>query len=375
MNLKETFLDLFKTQSEESFFSPGRVNIIGEHIDYNGGLVAPCIIDKGTYAEVSKIDEIKINIYSTNFSKDGIRIINFNDLEYKKEDTWLNYIKGVIKYSMQKGFKPTFGLNILLHGTITNGGLSSSASLEILICKIINKIYNFNLSNLENVLLTVKVENEYIGVSSGIMDQYSIMFGKKDNITLIDCTKKEHEYIPFKLEGKKLLILNTNKKRTLEDSKYNERYEECMRALKILQTKLSVNNLCEITPEEFENNKYLLNDPILEKRVKHVVTEQARVLKMKEALNNSDYNTVYKLMQESHISLKNDYEVTGKHLDSIVEACNETGIIAARMTGAGFGGNAICIINDDELDKIEKIKELYYKKTGINSDIIILQIG
>lgn len=374
MDLKKEFLNVFKNCHSDEFFSPGRVNLIGEHIDYNGGKVLPCIIDKGTHALVSKRDDKKIFIYSTNFSKDGIREINLNELEPIKGD-WLNYIKAVFKYLLEKGLKVSQGLNILIHGTISSGGLSSSASLEILICKILKEIYKLDISDLDLILLSVKVENEYIGVKSGIMDQYSIMMGRKNKATLIDCDAKSHEYIKFDLKDKHLVIMNTNKKRRLEDSKYNERYSECMKGLEILKQYVNINHLCDLTPEEFELNKKYINDEVIKRRVEHVVYENDRVKKAVVALNNDDFDTLYNLMSQSHKSLKELYEVTGLHLDSMVEACNELGIIGARMTGAGFGGNAICIIDDNELNKIDKIKEIYYNKTGIYADITITKVG
>lgn len=371
MDLLSKFKSIFNEEPKEEYFSPGRVNIIGEHIDYNGGLVAPCIITQGTTALVSKRKDDKLYLFSTNFEELGVKVISLNDLEYRKEDEWTNYVKGVFYFLKQKGYSFDKGLNILISGNIPNGGLSSSASLESLILKIAKQEYNLDITNLDSILLCVKVENEFMGVSSGVMDQYSIINGKKNNLTLIDCNKLTHEYVPFNLEGKKLLILNTNKKRTLQDSKYNERFNECQKALKIFKEVLNINNLCEMSTKEFLENKHLLKDEILEKRVRHVITEQERVIDFKKALLENDWDKISRLMSESHRSLKEDYEVTGFHLDSMVEACNELGIVAARMTGAGFGGNAICIINDDELDKIDLIKEKYRQKTGIEASILI----
>lgn len=375
MNLSNEFYNLYNKNVEEEFFAPGRVNIIGEHIDYNGGLVLPCIIDRGTYAYVAKRNDKFINVYSMNFKEDGIRTINLEDLEYRKEDGYSNYIKAIFKYMLEKGLKVDYGLDILIYGTIPNGGLSSSASFEILICNIIQKMYNFDISDLECILLSVRVENEYIGLNSGIMDQYSIKMGKKDYATLIDCNNKTHEYIKFLLPNQKLLILNTNKHRTNEESKYNERVKECREALNDLKQELDINNLCDISPEIFEKYKYLIKNDINRKRAEHVIYENDRVKKATIALNSGDLDELYKLMRESHESLRDKYEVTGLHLDSIVESCFELGIKGARMTGAGFGGNAICIINNDELYKIDEIKKKYYEKTGYNAEIIITQIG
>lgn len=374
MNLEKEFLEVFNEVNTETFFSPGRVNLIGEHIDYNGGKVLPCIIDKGTHGLVSKRKDSKILVYSTKFKEDGIREIDLNDLEYKKGD-WLNYIKAIIKYLLEKGLKIEFGINLLIHGTISSGGLSSSASLEILICNILRQMYNLEISDLDLVLLSVRVENDYIGVKSGIMDQYSIMMGRKDRATLIDCDNKTHEYIKFELKDKNLVIMNTNKERTLADSKYNERFSECMQGLEILKKYVNIKNLCELSIEDFENNKKYIENETIRKRVEHVVYENDRVAKAVVALNNDDFDTLYKLMSESHKSLKELYEVTGLHLDAMVESCNELGIVGARMTGAGFGGNAICIIDTNDLDKIEKIKELYYNKTKLKAEITVTKVG
>lgn len=353
---------------EYTFFAPGRVNILGEHIDYNGGLVAPTVITNGTSAKVEKIEKRELEIYSENFPDLKTFKISLDNLEYRKEDNYTNYIKGIFYYLQKLGFSFNHGLKISIKGDIPGGGLSSSASLEILVCNIIEQIYKLNLSKLDYVKISVKVENEYLGVSSGVMDQYSIMFGKKGYLTLIDCNKLTHEYIPFNLENKTLLILNTNKKRTLQDSKYNERYNECMSGLKTLKQYININNLSELSISDFEKYKDKLDD-VIRKRVKHVVYESNRMKELKTALSKNDFKTLEKLMSLSHESLKNDYEVTGFHLDSIVEACNEVGIYAARMTGAGFGGNAICIIDNDKMHLVDEIKKKYFEKTNIHASI------
>ena len=318
--LKEKFEVIFNSKSEKTFFAPGRVNLIGEHTDYNGGNVFPCAITQGTYALTRKIPDLKLRLYSMNFENSGIIEIDLENLEYNPDHDWANYPKGVFFELAKSGVSFDTGLEILYYGNIPNGaGLSSSASIELATCVSAKSNYNIQIDTIDLVKLSQRVENQFIGVNSGIMDQFIIGMGKKDRALLLDCNTLEYKYVPLELSGCSIVISNTNKKRTLADSKYNERRGECEKALKDLQTKLDIKSLGELNEEEFEKNKHLISDEICKKRAKHAVYENQRTLKAVELLENGDISGFGKLMNASHESLRDDYEVTGIELDTMVE--------------------------------------------------------
>lgn len=373
--LKEEYKKLFGQEAEYSYFSPGRINLIGEHIDYNGGLVFPCAISIGTYGVVGKRNDCLFKVYSMNFESLGTVTFSLDDLNYNADHEWANYIKGVLKTMEEAGHSITFGLNIVINGNIPNGsGLSSSASLEMLACKIFNDYYNLSLSPEDMSLIGKKVENEYIGVNSGIMDQFAIALGKEGEALLLDCNSRNYSYIPFELGNHSIIIMNTNKRRELADSKYNERFGECMEALKILQSHFNINALCELSESNLSEVKTLLNQDVLYKRVKHVITENERVQKATCALKQNDLITFGTLLNASHASLKDDYEVTGIELDTLVSAAQESGALGARMTGAGFGGCAIALVPQDKADElIQKVGQIYESKIGYAASFYVAQ--
>lgn len=376
IKLEKIFQDIYGRKNEFCFFSPGRINLIGEHIDYNGGLVFPCALEFGTYALVSLRDDNKLNFASTNFE---LKVTsNLNDLAYKKEDDWANYPKGTLKIMLDNGYKAK-GMNILISGNIPNGaGLSSSASLEVLVAVIVNNLFNEGkIDRVDLVKMSQKAENEFIGVNCGIMDQFAVGMGKKDKAILLDCNSLNYKYADMNLLNYSIVIMNTNKRRALNESKYNERRAECEAALEIIQKEKSINNLCKLTPEEFDALEHLFTDTNIRNRAKHAVYENDRVISAFDCLNKGDLDKFGKLLVESHDSLKNLYEVTGKELDTLVEeALNADGCIGARMTGAGFGGCAIALVENDKIESFTKqVKKAYTEKIGYEPSFYSSGIG
>ena len=360
------------------YFAPGRVNLIGEHTDYNGGHVFPCALTIGTYAVARLRDDDKLCLFSMNFEEDGVGESRLADIETKKDGDWRNYPKGIVWAFGKKGYKVDKGLDILYFGNIPNGsGLSSSASIEVLTGFILKELFGFDVTNQDLALIGQFSENQYNGVNCGIMDQFAIAMGKKDCAIFLDTADLSYEYAPIVLKGAKIVILNTNKKRGLGDSKYNERRSECEAALAALQTKLSIKSLGELTEEEFEANKELIGDPVKIKRAKHAVYENQRTIKAVKALKYNDLELFGKLMIASHDSLRDDYEVTGIELDTLVaEALKQQGVIGARMTGAGFGGCAVSIVKEEAVPAfIENVGKAYKEKIGYAADFYVVEIG
>ena len=375
--LTQQFHTIFGAENEGVFFSPGRINLIGEHTDYNGGHVFPAAITIGTYGLIKKRDDQQLRFYSGNFPDLGIITVSLNDLDYKKEDNWTNYPKGMMKYIQEDGHTITHGLDIYFYGNIPNGaGLSSSASIELLTGVILNHTFELNIPQLELVKYGKKTENEFIGVNSGIMDQFAIGMGKKDHAMLLDTNTLNYELVPAVFGDNVIVIMNTNKRRELADSKYNERRDECEEALRRLQTQLDIQSLGDLDEETFEANRHLINDETLERRAKHAVYENQRTLKAKEALVRNDLETFGRLLNASHESLKMDYEVTGIELDTLVaSAQNQPGVYGARMTGAGFGGCAIALVNKDNVEAFkEAVNTVYVDTIGYNADFYIASV-
>ncbi|MGL5656781.1 MAG: galactokinase [Fusobacteriaceae bacterium] len=377
-NLKKIFENKYGPGDYKCFFSPGRVNLIGEHTDYNGGHVFPCALSFGTYGIARLRDDKLIRVYSNNFSKYDVMEFSIDNLSNEKEHNWANYCKGVIQEFKKLGYSFDRGLELVIEGNIPNGaGLSSSASIEILTAVIIKTLYNIDIDMIEMIKISQRAENIFVGVNCGIMDQFAIGMGKENSAILLDCNTLKYEYVNLELGDNSIVIINTNKKRGLADSKYNERREQCEIALAELQKVLSVKSLGELSIEEFEKNKHLIKDDINRKRAKHAVYENVRTLEAVTALNNKDMQTFGRLMNESHISLRDDYEVTGEELDSLVAAqWRQEGVIGARMTGAGFGGCTVAIVQNDKIDKfIENVSKEYTDKTSLKATFYIGKIG
>ncbi|MCP8969856.1 galactokinase [Ectobacillus ponti] len=378
-DLIHQFQTVFETEATpRTFFAPGRINLIGEHTDYNGGHVFPASISYGTYALGVKRDDQKLRFYSMNFSEIGIIECDLASLEFKDSDNWANYPKGMLLYMKQAGFAINQGADILYFGNIPNGaGLSSSASIELATGVLLDGLFNLNVERIPMVQLGQKVENQYIGVNSGIMDQFAIGMGKKDHGILLDCQTLQYEYAPLQMDGHVIIIINTNKRRTLAGSKYNERRAQCEQALQDLQQQLSITSLGELAPEQFEEHKHLIADEINQKRAKHAVYENARTLAALEKLQQGDLQAFGQLMNQSHLSLRDDYEVTGLELDTIAQAAwEQEGVVGARMTGAGFGGCAIAIVEKDKVEVFQQnVDQIYRETVGYDATFYVATIG
>jgi len=369
------FSSQFGKTPDHIFFCPGRVNLIGEHIDYNGGKVMPCAISLGTWLAVSKNNNKLLRFSSVNFSEKAD--FHLQDSYSKTGKEWFNYPLGVFHEIVQTGDHIS-GLDMLYYGNLPIGaGLSSSASIEVLTGFALSKLFHLNIPGKDLALMGKKAENEFIGVNSGIMDQFAVVMGKEDKAILLNCDTLDYEYLPFETDEYILTIINSNKKRTLTESKYNERFAECGKALKALKKELAVDNLCDISLSDFEEHRHLINDPVLDKRALHVISENFRVGEARDALKAGDLLSFGKEMYASHQSLKDWYEVSGKELDTIVEFCKTyDDCIGARMTGAGFGGCAIALVKKDTFDDFSsKLIEYYEPKIGYKCDVFATDIG
>lgn len=362
----------------KTYFAPGRVNLIGEHTDYNGGHVFPCALTIGTYGAVRKRNDNKLRFYSMNFEHLNVIESSLDDLTPRKNAGWTNYPKGVMWALREKGYEIPCGIDLMLFGNIPNGsGLSSSASVEVLTGYILNDLFDLGISNQDLALLGQFSENNFNGVNCGIMDQFAIAMGKKDHAIFLDTADLSFEYAPIKLEGAKIVISCSNKKRGLGDSKYNERRAECEEALEEIRQKVKVDSLGDLSEEQFEEVRDAIKDATRQKRAKHAVYENQRTIKAVQALKANDIELFGKLMNASHVSLRDDYEVTGIELDTLVEeAWKVEGVIGSRMTGAGFGGCTVSIVKDDAVDTfIEKVGTAYKAAIGYAADFYVVQIG
>jgi len=361
------------------FFSPGRVNLIGEHIDYNGGFVFPAAITFGTYAAVGLRTDGKVGVYSSNFVEDGVIEFSLSNLERRDNESWSVYVKGVIDVFNKAGYNVAQGFNAYIDTTLPKGvgGLSTSASLELLIGEILDELNGLEIPMIEKVKLAQKAENEYVGVNCGIMDQFAIGMGKKDHAIKLNTNDLSYEYAVCDLQNYRILIMNTNKKRELADSKYNERRQECDRALAYLQKKADITYLCDLTPLKFDQIADVLVEKVLYKRAKHAVYENERVKLAIDALEKGNLSEFGLLLNKSHDSLRDDYEVTGVELDTIVAlALQQEGVLGARMTGAGFGGCAIAIVHQDKLQSVQDAIAKSYKETiGYDASFYVAAIG
>lgn len=376
--LKKIYAEAYGSDDNLSyFFSPGRVNLIGEHTDYNGGHVFPCTISLGTYGAAKKTEGQIIRCYSANYPEVGIVKVDLDHLEYHEKDGWVNYLKGVLVQLKKRNIVLDSGFDLAIEGNIPGGGLSSSASLELLVCVMVDTLFDIGLDRLEMIKLSRAVENEYIGVSCGIMDQFIIGMGKKDHAILLDTNSLEYKHVPIELGDYIILIGNTNKKRALADSKYNERFGECQEALKLFKERIDINYLGDMAIETFEEHKVCLDSEILLKRAKHAVYENQRTLSSYEALKSGDLKSFGQYMIQSHESLRDDYEVSCDELDIMVEALLEQkGVIGARMTGAGFGGCTVSLVLKSEVSSVvETVGKIYEKKVGYEGDFHIVEIG
>jgi galactokinase len=373
--LEKEFKKRFHKDAEQVFFCPGRVNLIGEHIDYNGGQVMPCAITAGTWLLMAKNPDKLLRFECLNFPETAELKLQTEYIKKGKE--WFNYPLGVLHYLLQER-NSISGMDMLFYGNLPIGaGLSSSASIEVLTAYAFSEVFQMTISREEIAILCKKVENHFIGVNSGIMDQFAVAKGKANKAILLNCDTLDYEYIPFEIGEYALAIINSNKQRTLADSKYNERFRECGDALKLLQKELDVANLCDISTETFEKYRHLINHPVLEKRALHVVTENERVKKARSALEAHRLHEFGELMYASHTSLKELYEVSGKELDTIVDFCKTyADCIGARMTGAGFGGCAIALVKKNKIDDFSsKLGDYYKPRIGYALEAFASEVG
>lgn len=377
--LKIKFKKVFKMESTASYFSPGRVNLIGEHVDYNGGHVLPCAITQGTMGLVRLRDDMTVNCISDNF--DELGVISFDldqELVFDKQDNWTNYVKGMIKYVREAGHTVDKGFDLLIYGDIPNGaGLSSSASLELLIGVILESEFNLDLERLDLVKIGQRVENDFIGLNTGIMDQFAIGMGQNDHAIYLDVNTLDYTLVPAEFGDNVILIMNTNKRRELADSKYNQRRSECEAALEELQTELNIQTLGDLSNEAFDANTGLLSNETYLKRSRHAVYENTRTQEAVELLKANQLEEFGQLLNQSHISLRDDYEVTGAELDALVEAAwDQKGVLGARMTGAGMGGCAIALVNKEAVDEaIDQIGQRYKDQIGYDASFYVAEIG
>ena len=377
-DLKEKFESVFKEKPDRVFFSPGRVNLIGEHIDYNGGHVFPCAISLGTYGLVSMRADDQVACYSLNFEADGVRTFSTKAIRYQADQTWLNYISGTVHLMQEQAGRAVRGFNLLIQGDIPNGaGLSSSASLELLVAYIANQTSQLGLSRLDLVKVGQAVENQFIGVNTGIMDQFAVAMGQENEALFLDVNTLEFDRVPADFGEYALLIMNTNKRRELADSKYNQRRAECEEALARLQKALDIKHLGDLDVETFEANRHLIADPILEARAKHAVYENQRTLQARAALMDHDIEQFANLLNQSHQSLKEDYQVTGIELDTLVQAAwDHAAVLGARMTGAGMGGCAIALVQKEYLDQVQtEIAQAYQQKIGYAPSFYLAEVS
>lgn len=373
--LTDKFKEKYRRNPTATYFAPGRVNLIGEHIDYNGGLVMPCAITAGTWLLIAPNDENVIRFSSVNFEEEQTFAI---EAAYEKTGSeWYNYPLGVV-HELQKYGWTAKGVDLLYYGNIPIGsGLSSSASIEVLTAFGLNEYFNLGHDKLELVKLSKRVENIFIGVNSGIMDQFAVAFGEADKAIVLNCDTLKYKIVDCNLGEYNLAIINTNKARKLEESKYNERVNECNEALEALQTEINISNLCELTAEKFALHSHLIKNETTLKRATHVVRENDRVHLAAKALNSGDLEEFGRLMYASHQSLRELYEVSGKELDAVVDFCFDYEyVIGARMTGAGFGGCAIALLRKGyEEDFAKQLTESYVAKIGYPAAIYVHGIG
>ena len=373
------FAEVFgDSDNAKVYFAPGRVNLIGEHTDYNGGHVFPCALTIGTYGVARKRTDNRLLFYSMNFEQLGVIESSLEDLVPSKEADWTNYPKGVMWAFGEKGMKVPCGMDLLLNGNIPNGsGLSSSASVEVLTGFILRDLFGFDVSNQDLALIGQYSENQFNKVNCGIMDQFAIAMGKRDNAIFLDTADLSYEYAPSVLKGAKIVIACSNKKRGLGAAKYNERREECETALAELQRKVDIKSLGDLDEAGFEKAASAIQSDVRRKRAKHAVYENQRTMRAVEALKSNDVAEFGRLMNASHVSLRDDYEVTGIELDTLVEeAWKVEGVIGSRMTGAGFGGCTVSIVKDEAIDTfIEKVGAAYQSKIGYAADFYVVEVG
>ena len=381
--MKETVLKKFEelyggAGEARVYFAPGRVNMIGEHTDYNGGHVFPCALTIGTYAAVKKRTDRKLRFYSMNFENMGVTESSLDDLTPSDAAGWTNYPKGVMWAFAERGMKMDCGLDIVLNGNIPNGsGLSSSASLEVLTGFYLRDLFGFDVTNVDLALIGQYSENNFNGMNCGIMDQFASAMGKKDNAIFLDTADLSYQYAPLVLDGAKIIVTKSKVKHSLVNSGYNTRRKESEQALADLQKAVDIKSLGDLTEEAFEENRSAIKDAVCAKRAKHAVYENRRTIRAVEALKANNLREFGELMNASHVSLRDDYEVSCDEIDVLVEeAWKVDGVIGSRITGGGFGGCTVSIVKDEAVDTFkEKVGAAYRERVGKEADFYVVEIG
>ncbi len=362
--MQDKFLEIFGVNFEQEYFSPGRINLIGEHIDYNGGMVFPMAINLGTHGFLRMREDKKVRVYSLNFEEIGVVEFDIDTIEYNQKYDWANYVQGVIDVFIKEGYEVGAGFDLLINGTIPNGsGLSSSASLEVLIGKLLIDNNSHDIDGSKLALLAQKAENKFIGVNCGIMDQFIIANGTRDGALSINTDSLEFATVRFDLRDNVIVVLNSNKKRGLVDSAYNARRMSCENVLQVAKGQYDVSYLCEMTIEQLDSLSISNEDY---RRARHAIEEQARVELSMQQLANGKIMEFGQTLYAGHDSLKNLFEVSCDELDFIVDGCKELGAVGARMTGAGFGGCCIAVMNRDNVSSLDSLAQTYNEKFGLN---------
>lgn len=376
--LLDGFKDVFGRSGQDVFFSPGRINLIGEHTDYNGGLSMPCAISLGTYGVFAPREDDQVELYSANIKG---KIVSFPVTDEapitEQEEQWANYFKGMLVYLRQSGYKIDKGFRLYIDGNLPYGaGLSSSASIEMLIGEVLKDEYNLPVSNLALARMGQRTENEFLGLKSGIMDQFAVRMGKKNNAVLLNSATLSYQYKPMDNSDYTLIIMSTNKKHSLANSAYNERVQQCQTALQLLQQKLAISTLSDLNAEMLEEYGYLINDPVLLRRVRHVVTENGRTRAATHAMQMGDMERLGRLINASHVSLAYDYEVSSEELDTLVNtAWQQPGVAGARMIGGGFAGSAIALVKRDQAENLKsQVGTVYRQKVGYDASFYDAEI-
>lgn len=377
--MKQEFAKIFHNHTTPRVFAaPGRVNLIGEHTDYNGGHVFPCALSFNTYAVLAPRTDNKVQFYSANFDKLGIIQSDLKNIHYDKNQSWANYPLGVLWVLLKREYPVKHGFDIFFWGDIPRGaGLSSSASIELATATALNALFDLRIPMFELTKIGQEAENKFVGMNCGIMDQFTSGMGKQNHAILLDCNTLHYQYAPLQLQEVSILLCNTNKPHNLITSKYNERRAQSEQALKDLQNKLSIGALGELSEAEFDKNASLIVDPLCRKRARHAVYENQRTLRAVKALQTNNLTEFGKLMNASHESLRDDYEVTGKELDAMAEAAwKQPGVIGARMTGGGFGGCVVALVKNDAIEDFKRnVAQLYTQATTYVPEFYVAQAG
>ncbi|MCH4004296.1 MAG: galactokinase [Lactobacillus crispatus] len=378
---KEELLKEYETtfgeKGKDVFFSPGRINVIGEHTDYNGGHVFPAAISLGVYGVYGPREDKKVRLFSGNVDGDIVEF-DIDDTTVEKDDRfWANYFKGMITYLREKYDNIDHGFNLYIKANLPSGsGLSSSAAIEMLMGIILKDEFDLDVDRIALAKMGQRTENEFVGLNSGIMDQFACIMGKKDSAIFLDCNTLDYEYKPLALGDYEIIIMATNKPHTLADSAYNDRVRECHDAVKKLQAKLDIKTLGELDNDTFDEYAYLINNETEIKRARHAVSENQRTLRATKAMQDGDLEKLGRLIDASHVSLHYDYEVTGQELDTLAEASwAQPGVLGARMIGGGFGGSAIAIVKKDQAEAFKKnVGKIYRDKIGYDASFYDAEI-